>query len=159
MPLTGQGISAHGTIVRVRPSIPDPTVANAWVAGTTYQVQEVGDIGGVGTTRNTFDITPHNKNIDVYIFGVARRAEITFPIFYNYNITTHRMLRTLQANNDVTTQMTNGFEFQSPDGELLIFSGGVKDMPIDYPVDGPQMAHVTLRPTGNYILNGVVYGT
>lgn len=154
-----QGLSAHGTIIRVRPSINDPTGAAAWTAGTTYTLQGVGDISGVGTTRNESDITPHDKNIDQYIFGIARRDVIQFPLFYNRAITTHRMLRTLQANNDVTTQLTNGFEIESPDGDLLIFSGGVKDMPIDYPVDGPQTATVSIRPTGNYILNGVEYGS
>lgn len=153
-----QGLSAHGLIIRVRPSIPDPTGAAAWTAGTTYTLQGLGDVTGVGTTRNEFDITPHDKNIDQYIFGVSRRNVVSFPLFYNKAITTHRMLRTLQANNDVTTQMTNGFEIQSADGQLLIFSGGVKDMPIDYPVDGPQKATVSLRPTGNYNLDGVEYG-
>ena len=154
-----QGISAHGFIFKVRPSIPDPTVANAWVANTTYTVTELGDIGGVGTTRNDFDITPHNRNIDSYIFGVARREVLTFPLFYNRAITEHRMLRTLQANNSVATQMLNGFHLESPDGDVLIFSGGVKSMTFSYPVDGPQTAQVTIRPTGNYILNGIEYGS
>lgn len=154
-----QGLSAHGTTIKVRPSIADPTGAAAWVANTTYTITGLGDIGGIGTTRNDFDITPHDKNIDQYIFGVPRRDVMTFPLFYNKAIVTHRMLRTLQANNDVTTQMKNGFEVTSPDGQILIFSGGVKDMPIDYPVDGPQMAHVSIRATGNYILDGVEYGS
>ena len=153
-----QGLSAHGTIIRVRPSISDPTVAAAWVAGTTYEIIGLGDIAGIGTTRNDFDITPHDKNIDQYIFGVPRREVISFPVFYNKAEVTHRMLRTLQANNDVTTQMANGFEVESPDGQLMIFSGGVKNMPIDYPVDGPQTANVEIRATGNYILDGVEYG-
>lgn len=153
-----QGLSAHGTIIRCRPSIDDPTDADAWTTGVTYEIPELGDIGGVGTTRNEFDITSHNRDIDAYIFGVSRRDVVTFPLFYNRAIVQHRMLRTLQANNDVTTQMANGFEVESPDGDLLIFSGGVKDMPFDYPVDGPQTANVSVRPTGNYILNGVEYG-
>lgn len=154
-----QGISAHGTVIRVRPSIADPTVAAAWTANTTYTIPELGDIDGVGTTRNEFDITSHNRDIDAYIFGVARREPVSFPLFYNRAIYQHRMLRTLQANNDVTTQMLNGFEVESPDGDLLIFSGGVKDMTFGYPVDGPQTAQVSIRPTGNYILNGVEYGS
>lgn len=155
-----QGLSAHGLIFRVRPSISDPNlVLNAWVAGTTYTVTGLGDVTGIGTTRNDFDITPHDKNIDQYIFGVPRRAVLAFPLFYNKAITTHRMLRVLQANNSVSTQMTNGFEVESQDGQLLIFSGGVKDMPIDYPVDGPQKAMVQIRATGNYILDGVEYGS
>ncbi len=154
-----QGLSAHGTIIKVKPSISDPTGAAAWVAGTWYRVTGLGDISGVGTTRNDFDITPHDKNIDQYIFGVPRRDVLAFPLFYNKSIVEHRMLRTLQANNDVSTQMTNGFWIESPDGQILIMSGGVKNMPIDYPVDGPQKATVELRATGNYLLDGIEYGS
>lgn len=153
-----QGLSAHGTIIRIRPSINDPTGAARWTAGTLYRIPGLGDISGVGTTRNDFDITPHDKNIDQWIFGVARRDVISFPLFYNKANAEHAMLRALQANNDVTTQMANEIQVESPDGDLLIFSGGVKNMPIDYPVDGPQTANVEIRPTGNYVLNGVEYG-
>lgn len=154
-----QGLSAHGLSIKITPSISDPTGAAAWVAGTEYTLQGIGDVTGIGTTRNDFDITPHDKNIDQYIFGVPRRAVLSFPLFYNKAITTHRMLRTLQANNDVTTQMSNGFKITSADGQILVFSGGVKDMPIDYPVDGPQKATVSIRATGNYILDAVEYGS
>lgn len=153
-----QGISAHGTTIKVRPAIADPSVANAWTAGQLVTLQGLGDITGIGTTRNDFDITPHDKNIDQYIFGVARRGEISFPLFYNFAIMSHRMLRVLQANNDVTTQMNNEFTITSPDGQVLIFSGGVKNMPLDYPVDGPQRATVVVRATGNYKLDGIEYG-
>lgn len=154
-----QGISAHGTIVRVRPSIADPTGAAAWAANATVVIPEVSDIGGVGASKNDFDITSHNRNIDTYIMGVARREVVSFPLFYNKSNYQHRMLRTLQANNAVATNMLNGFEVESPDGQVLIFSGGVRDFTIEYPVDGPQMATVTIRPTGNYILDGVEYGS
>lgn len=153
-----QGISAHGTIIRVRPAIADPTPANAWAANETIEIMELGDITGIGTTRNEHDITSHNRDIDTWIFGVARRNLLQFPVFFNKAIISHRLMRTLQANNDVTTQMKNGFEVEGPDGDLLIFSGGVKDMPRDAPVDGPQTAQIGVRPTGPYYLNGVLYG-
>lgn len=153
-----QGISAHGTIIRVRPSIADPTVAGDWTAGETVEIMELGDIAGLGTTKNEFDITSHNRNIDAYIFGVPRRELITFPVFFNRAIFSHRMLRALMADTDPATQMANGFEVEGPDGEIMIFSGGVKDMTKEAPVDGAQMANVSVRATGNYILDGIEYG-
>src|SRR4051794_9418817 len=113
-----QGLSAHGTIIRVKPSINDPTGAARWVAGTWYRLPGLGDISGVGTTRNDNDISPHDKNIDQYIFGIPRRDVLSFPLFYNRAIPEHAMLRALQANNDVTTQMTVGFTVESPDGQI-----------------------------------------
>lgn len=152
------GLSAHGLIIRIRPSFADPTVANEWTANQTIELIGVGDTEGIGTTRNDHEITPHDKNIDQWIFGVARRELMSFPLFYNRANSSHRALRLMQANNNVSTQMANGFEVESPDGELLIFSGGVKNMPISYPVDGPQEASVEIRASGNYILNGIEYG-
>lgn len=154
-----QGISAHGTVIRIKPAIADPTIANAWTAGQSVELLEVGDIKMPGLTRNEFDITSHNRGIDTYIFGVARRDAVTFPVFFNKAIFSHRMLRALAANNDVTTQMANEFTVTGPDGETLIFSGGVKGITQDNPVDGPQKAECTVRATGNYILDGIEYGT
>ncbi len=154
-----QGLSAHGLVIVVRPPINDPSGAAGWTSTSSVTLQGIGDVTGIGTTRNDFDITPHDKNIDQYIFGVPRRAVLAFPLFYNKNITSHRMLRVLQANNDVTTQMTVGFTVTAADGQVLIFSGGIKDMPLDYPVDGPIKANVQIRATGNYILDGVEYGS
>lgn len=152
-----QGLSSHGTIIRVRPAIDDPT-ASDWAAGNTVEIMELGDIQMPGLTRNEFDITSHNRDIDAYLFGVQRRNPVTFPVFFNAAIFSHRMLRVLCANNDVTTQMLNGFEVEGPDGEIIIFSGGVKEVTQTNPVDGVQTAQVTVRATGNYILNGVEYG-
>ncbi len=158
-----QGLSAHGLTIEVKPSISDPTGAAAWTAGTWYTITGIGDVSGVGTTKNEDDITPHDKDIDQYIFGVPRREPMTFPLFYNRAIVTHRMLRTLNADTDVTTQMENGFRVSPPDASgtsgVMVFSGGVKDFTIDYPVDGPQTAQVSIRPTGNYILDGIEYGS
>src|SRR5262245_53375286 len=108
-----QGITAHGTIVAYQP-VATPNVFT--------NVQEVGDITMPGFSRNEFDITPHNRDIDVYILGVLRRTDVTFPIFWNKANTTHVALRLAIITND-----TLGWKFTSPDGDILIFSGGLKE--------------------------------
>jgi hypothetical protein len=153
-----QGISSHGTILRIKPSIADPSGASAWVAGTWYEVAELGDLQMPGLTRNEFDITSHNRDIDTYVLGVLRREPVTFPLFFNRAINSHKILRGMQLNGDPTTNMSVGFELSSPDGEAWLFSGGVKDMAETAPVDGVKTVNMTVRATGSFILNGVEYG-
>ena len=155
-----QGISSHGTIIRVRPSITIMEGLTTLVtAGDTVEVGEVGDIQEPGTTRNEFDITSHNREIDTYVIGVQRREPVTFQVFLNKAIDSHRILRGLQYNGDPTTNMKNGFEVETPDGDLFIFSGGVREFKSTAPVDGVRTGNVTIRPTGPFILNGVTYGS
>lgn len=157
MPLL-QGISAHGTTIKVRPSIADPSGSLLWAAGDQIEILELGDISMPGLTKNEFDVTPHNRNIDSYIFGIQRRDAVTFPLFFNRAILSHKMLRAMEANNDPTTNIANQFIVESPDGEVWLFSGGVKDMKETAPVDGVKHVTTTLRMTGPFYLNGVLYG-
>lgn len=139
-----QGISAHGTLIEFAPSA-TPLVYT--------QIAELGDIQMPGLMRNEHDITSHNKDIDTYILGVLRRDPVTFPMFFNKAISSQLLLRTAIINND-----TGGFRLTAPDGDVWIFSGGVQAMKQTNPVDGVQTANVTIRPTGTFILNGVLYG-
>lgn len=144
-----QGISSHGTIISMKPA-----------GETTWtEIAELGDIQMPGFTKNEFDVSPHNRNIDSYVLGFLRRQPVTFPLFFNKAIDSHAMVQAAELDNDVTTNMRNGFRVQSPDGGDLLFSGGVKDMAQTNPVDGVQTANVTIRATGLFMLDGVIYGT
>jgi len=147
-----QGISSHGTIISLKPAV-------GAGAGTWIEIAELGDITEPGFTRNEFDITSHNRDIDTYVLGVQRRDPVSFPMFFNKNIQSQVYLRDQQLNGDPTTNMTNGFQLASPDGDLFIFSGGVKEMKGTAPVDGVRTANVVIRATGEFILNGVLYGS
>lgn len=145
-----QGISAHGTTIEIAlPGSPSSYI----------EIAEVGDMQMPGFTRNEFDITSHNRDIDTWILGVQRRDPVTFPLFFNKAISSHITLRDAQLNGDPTTNMNYGWRVTSPDGDILIFSGGVKEFKRTAPVDGPQTGNVVIRPTGEFILNGVRYGT
>ena len=144
-----QGISSHGTIIEIKPA-----GSSTWTT-----IAEVGDMQMPGYSRNEFDITSHNKNIDSYVLGVLRRDPVTFPLFFNKAIASQVLLQTAMLDSVVTTNMTNGFRITATDGGVLIFSGGVKEMKRTAPVDGVATANVVLRATGNFLLDGVEYGT
>jgi len=144
-----QGISAHGTIIEFWPIHATSGVsANAW-----HELPEVGDITMPGLMRNEFDITSQNRDIDTFILGVLRRNDFQAPLFYNARIPEHQAIRYAMIMND-----TIGWRATSPDGTVLIFSGGIKGLPQNNPVDGPQECEFTVRPTGSFILDGVEYG-
>lgn len=144
-----QGISSHGTIISFAP---------AATPGSYTEIAELGDITEPGFNRNEFDITSHNRDIDTYVFGVLRRDPLSFPMFFNKAISSQLLLRTAMLDSNPVTQMSNGFKMETPDGDVFIFSGGVKEMKGTAPVDGVRTANVVLRATGEFILNGVQYG-
>jgi hypothetical protein len=143
-----QGISSHGTIISIMP--PGET---DWT-----EISELGDIAGLGFTKNEFDITSHNRNIDTWVTGVLRRQPITFPCFFNRAIAAHVLLQEAMLDNDPLQNMTYGFRVEHTDEGLLVFSGGVREMAETAPVDGVKTANVTIRATGIFILDGEVYG-
>lgn len=143
-----QGISSHGTTIEIKPQ-----GTSIWT-----EIAEVGDIQMPGFSRNEFDITSQNRDIDAYVVGVLRRDPVTFPLFFNKAIASQLLLRTAMLESDPTKNMANGFRITSPDGGIILFSGGVKEMKQTAPVDGVQTANVVIRATGSFLLDGVEYG-
>lgn len=143
-----QGISSHGTIIEIKPA-----GSAIWT-----EIAELGDIQMPGFMRNESDITSQNRDIDAWVLGVLRRDPVTFPMFFNKAIASQLLLRTAMLDGNPVTNMTNGFRVSSPDGDVIIFSGGVKEMKQTNPVDGVQTANVVLRATGPTMVSGVVYG-
>src|ERR1044071_5538672 len=103
-----QGISSHGTIIEFAPAA-TPTMYT--------EIAELGDIQMPGLNRNDFDITSHNRDIDTYVMGVLRRELVTFPMFFNKNISSQVLLRTAQLDGNPLTNMSNGFRLTAPDGD------------------------------------------
>jgi len=144
-----QGISSHGTVIERRPG---PSILDAdW-----EPIGEIGDITMPGFTRNEFETTSHNQDIDSYVLGVLRREPVTFPVFFNRNDPTHDAATGLQ--HAIITNSFDGYRITAPDGQVIVFSGGVQAMTQTAPVDGVQTANVTIRPSGAFLLNGVVVG-
>lgn len=136
-------ISSHGVILEHKPG-----------AGAFTEVGELGDLSLPGMTRNEFDATPHNRDIDSWVMGVLRRDPITFPVFFNKTEATHAALRAA-----IIANSNDGFRVTFPDGDLWLGSGFVKQVAQTAPVDGILTANVTIRLSGPMILNGTVIGT
>ena len=143
-----QGIGSHGTLVDLKPA----------GSGTFTNIAELGDIQMPGYMRNEFDISSQNSNIDKFLFGILRREPLTAPIFWNKSIASQQAVQTAMLDSVVTTQMTCGFRITTPDGDVLIFSGGVKELKRTQPVDGAQTANIVIRATDVFMLNGTTYG-
>ena len=142
-----QGISSHGTVISRQP---------AATPGVFTPIGELGDITMPGLSRNEFETTSHNQDIDSYVLGVLRREAVVFPVFFNKNDGTQNAETGLQK--AIIDNSVDGYMIEQPDGQVWIFSGGVQAMTQAAPVDGVQTANVTIRPTGAFILNGVVVG-
>jgi len=153
-----QSVGSHGTKIYVRPAIADPGGGSLWAAGDEIQIRGLGDITMPGLTKNEFDNTSHDENIDTYSFGVQRRNAVSAPLFFNATLLSHKVLRALETNNNPLTNMSNGFRVVSPDGEEWFFSGGVKDMSETAPVDGTKTVQLNIRASGPFYLGGVLYG-
>jgi hypothetical protein len=144
-----QGISSHGTVI-------ERELDSEGAPGVFTPIGEIGDITMPGLMRNEHETTSHNQDIDSYVLGVLRRDGVQFPIFFNRNDSTHDHLTGLQS--AIIENKVDGYKITQPDGAVWIFSGGVQAMNQTAPVDGVQTANVTIRPTGAFLLNGVLVG-
>ena len=141
-------ISAHGTIIARQPNA---------TPGVFTDIGELGDLTPPAVSRNSFDVTTHNDDIDAYVQGVLRRSEVTFPVNFLGDNPTHDHLTGLYyslINHDV-----DGWRISFPDGFEMIFSGGVSNIVHHAPVDGAQTADISIRPTGLMKIGGVIVGT
>lgn len=144
------GIASHGTVIARRPG-------SSGLGGSFTPIGELGDITMPGLMRNEFDITSHNRDIDSYVLGVLRREPVTFPMFFDGNDATHDASTGLWS--AILSNTYDGYRITQPDGTVWMFSGRVQAMAQTAPVDGIQTANVTIRPSGAFFLNGVMYGT
>ena len=140
-------ISSHGTLIS-RAAASTPT--NYVIIG------ELGDLTMPGLTRNEFDATPQNRDIDSYVAGVLRREPLQFPVFFRWDNPTHDEVSGLHQ--ALIDNETCGWKLTAPDGGEMIFSGFVKGIVPTNPVDGIQTAQVTVRPSGPFWLNGSLIG-
>jgi hypothetical protein len=145
------GVSAHGTLVAVQltPGAVFTTVA------------ELGDITPPGLTRNEFDATTQEKDIDAYVLGVLRRGAFTVPVNWLPQDSTHShstgVLKLLKDNT------VTGWRIRFPaaaGGAAVdwIMSGQVQGMVPKAPVDGKLSADITLRFSGLMTIGGVQFG-
>lgn len=109
-------------------------------------IAELGDMTPPALTRNEFDTTTQDEDIDSYILGVLRRSAMTFPMNFIPTDGTHDHLTGLYAaiiDNDV-----DEYRVTFPDGTEWIMSGMVQNIVPTAPLDGKLSANVTLRFSG-----------
>lgn len=141
-------ISAHATLVARAPNA---------TPGVFTTIAELGDIGVPELSRNEFDSSVHNRNIDDYVLGMLRRGTMTIPLNFIPTDGTHDHLTGLYK--AIITNSIDGYRMAFPDNTTWIMSGQVQSIKPNAPVDGKLSADVTIRFSGYMSIGGVLIGT
>src|SRR6186713_1298756 len=142
-------LSGHGTKIDVQL---EP--GGEWV-----EVAELRDITPPGLSRNEFDATTQNEDIDSYVLGVLRRETVTVQMNFIPSAETHDHLTGMQyllINNVMT-----GWRFRFPDvpPTVWVASGQCSGFKPEAPVDGLMSAECTIRFSGGMLIGDVEVGT
>jgi hypothetical protein len=146
-------VAGHGATIAMEL---DPTGSQ----GVFTVIAELNsDLTGLGLSRPTTDVTPHQDTIDSHVSGVLRREPWTFTVNYVYADTTHDGLRTA-----LLTQERTGFRFRGTGGttdtDEIIASGEVTSWNETNPVrEGARTAEVTVIASKEMIVDGTSYGS
>lgn len=141
-------LSGHGTKIDVQ-LVP---------GGTWTEIAELRDITPPGLSRNEFDATTQNEDIDSYVQGVLRREAVTIQMnFIPSNNTQDHLtgMQKLLINNTMT-----GWRFRFPDtpATVWIASGQCNGFKPEAPVDGLMSAEATLRFSGKMLIGALIVG-
>jgi len=145
-------ISGHGTRV-ARALASTPTVF--------VDIAELGDVNFPPMSRNEFDATTQNRNIDARVLGVLRRGDCTLALNFLPNDASHDHLTGLLNALITEPPPTDGYKFTFPSAggsSVWVMSGQVKAVSPKAPVDNKLSADVTLVFSGLFTINNVVYG-
>lgn len=142
-------ISSHGTLV-LRALQSAPTVFTA--------IAELGDITPPELSRNEFDASTQEKNIDAYTLGILRRGVLTIPLNFLPTDATHDHIAGVQKALITEPVPVDGWKILFPDGTAWVMSGQVRGFQPTAPVDGKLSAQVTIRMSGRMTIGGVVVG-
>lgn len=141
-------ISGHATLIARQP---------AATPGVFTTIAELGDFTLPELSRNEFDASVHNRNIDSYVLGMLRRGAMTFPMNFIPAEPTQDHLTGLYS--AIIANSIDGYKVTFPDNTLWIMSGQVQAIKSTAPVDGKLSAEVTLRFSGFMSIGGVLIGT
>jgi hypothetical protein len=121
------------------------------------QIGELGDINTPGLSRNEFDATTQNVDIDTYVLGVLRREALAFKInFMESGEPTHDHITGIQKG--IIDNLVRGWKYTFPNGLAWIMSGQVQKIAMGDPVDGLQNGDITVRMSGKMSIGGVSVG-
>jgi len=144
--------SSHGTLLAVQLT----------PGGAFTDLAELGDLLLPELSRNEFDATTQEKDIDAYVLGVLRRGAYTFPVNFLPANNTHDHLTgflKLIIDNTLTGWRVTVPAIAGGDaGVVWIMSGQVSNVAPKLPMDGKAAADVTLRFSGAMSIGGVAIG-
>lgn len=132
----------------------------AWQAtpgGAFTTIAELRDISTPGLSRNEFDATTQNEDVDSYVLGVLRREPLAFTMNFIEDNATHDHLSGIQKG--IIDNVMTGWRYTFPGGLVWIMSGQVQMVKASDPVDGLQSADVAIRMSGLMSIGGVVVGS
>jgi hypothetical protein len=137
-------VTGHGLIV------------SRQISGTFVDIAELGDITLPELSRNEFDATTQNEDIDSYVLGVLRRSALTFGVNFIPSNTGHNEATGCIA--DIRTNVMRGYKFtHTSTSWVWIASGQVQKVSIKAPVDGKLGGDITLRFSGAMSINAVTF--
>jgi len=141
-------LSGHGTKIDVQLT----------PGGVFSEIAELRDITPPGLSRNEFDATTQNEDIDSYVLGVLRRELVTIQMnFIPSNNTQDHLtgMQKLLINNTMT-----GWRFRFPDvpATVWVASGQVSGFKPEAPVDGLMSAEATVRFSGRMLIGALSVG-
>lgn len=140
-------ISAHGTLF----------ARQATPGGAFTTIAELQDIVPPELSRNEFDATTQNINIDTYVLGVLRRSPMQMQLNFLPTDGTHDHLTGLYK--AIIDNQITGYKVTFPDATEWVMSGQVQAIKPTAPVDGKLSADVTFRFSGVMIIGGVTIGS
>jgi hypothetical protein len=139
--------SGHGALIAWQPS----------GSGAFVTIAELRDLTTPGLSRNEFDATTQNVDIDTYVLGVLRREALSFSMnFIESGEPTHDHVTGIQKG--IIDNLMTGWRYSFPNGLQWIMSGQVQAIKMTDPVDGLQSADVTIRMSGVMSIAGQVIG-
>jgi len=142
-------LSGHGTKVSVQLT----------PGGAFTEIAEMGDVTPPELSRNEFDSSTQNEDIDSYVLGIMRRGAFSVPLNWIPDNNTHDHLTgvyKLMINKTMTgwkvrfTQVTPAIDW--------VMSGQVQALSPVAPVDGILKTNMTVRLSGLMTIGGTVVG-
>lgn len=143
-------LNSHGFLIK-RAQSATPTVYNT--------IGEVTDVTPPALNKNEFGADVQDKLADRFVMGMMRRSPLQCTIHFDMADTTHGNASAAGLYSAWVNNTLDGYQMVSPDGSTVVMSGYVKDIAPKDPVDGKQVADVTFRMTGPWLVNGAVIGS
>jgi predicted secreted protein len=137
--MASNAISAYGTLLKR---------GDGGSPETFTTVSEVRSISGPSMETDEADVTTHSSAaagaFREFILTLIDAGSIEFEINYVYSDPTHIGLRT-----DFLARTKRNWQLVLPGSiQTISFSGYVKTVPFEFPVDGPITQKITIRCTG-----------